>query len=204
MKKHSSVAAPIAMDSKIVQKKVANLSVHKLEILTPKKLETVHYYCRDGISELFDELVKPKMGESKFNVSLIGHPGTGKSNLVWAVEHYLVAKTEATVLWASRHDAAETWQLRLFERDTDENPRIYQLENAPKELRDILEEPVLEHLQVLILDAPTRTKSTHPPSDDGVAAFEWAGKEDQIDSRCVIHTSSLGAYSVDERMCILF
>jgi hypothetical protein len=90
--------------------------------------------------------------------------------------------------------------LRLFEFEHEGNSAyVYELKNAPKELSDILTEDLLKDLSVLIIDAPTVSKSQNPPSSDGVAAFEWAGMTERKGARRVIHTSSLRAFSTDER-----
>ena len=151
------------------------------------------------MAELFAELVDSKQGKGKFNVSLLGHPGAGKSNLVWAVAHHLVSENRETVLWASHREFEEEWELRLFEWDAQVGfGRVYELENAPKGLGDILAEDLLKDVNVLILDAPTTAKSE--TSVDGLAAFGWAGKKNRIGQRRVIHASSLRAYSTDERI----
>eukprot|EP00978_Attheya_sp_CCMP212_P022149 scaffold65731_cov32-Attheya_sp.AAC.2 len=198
MKRHKSVEAS-KYSTIFPEGVIFDLPVQKLAILTPRKTETVRYFGRQGTAELFKELVDSKPGEDPFNVSLIGHPGAGKSNLVWAVAHHLVTKNKQTVLWASRCDVKVKWELRLFEHD-GKTANVYELENAPEELSDILKEPLLKDLGVLILDAPTVSKSENPPSSDGVAAFEWAGKTKRIGARRVIHTSPLRAFSTDERI----
>jgi hypothetical protein len=199
MKKHNPVVA--SDSSNISEGSIVELQVQKLAILSPRKTETVRYFGRQGIPDLFQELVDSKPKKDPFNVSLIGHPGAGKSNLVWAVAHHLVTENKETVLWASRRDVNVKWQLRLFEHDGN-TAYVYELENAPKELSDILKDGLLNNLDVLILDAPTVSKSENPPSSDGVAAFEWAGKRGRIGARRVIHMSSLRAFSTDERILV--
>jgi hypothetical protein len=199
MKRHKRVEA--LKKSKILEGKIAVLPVQKIVILTPERGDTVRYFGRQGMAELFQELVNSKSDTETFNVSLIGHPGAGKSNLVWAVAHHLVTQKKETVLWASRREFKAKWELRLFAHD-GKNAHVYELENAPKKLSDILKEAVLANLSVLILDAPTVSKSE--TSADGVAAFEWAGPppgRDKKPKRRVIHTSSLKAFSTDERTC---
>jgi hypothetical protein len=98
MKRHKAVVA--SNDSKIMEGSIVVLPVQSLEILTPRKTATVRYFGRQEIAELFEELVDSKAGKDPFNVSLIGHPGAGKNNLVWAVAHHLVTEKKETVLWA--------------------------------------------------------------------------------------------------------
>ena len=74
------------------------------------------------------------------------------------------------------------------------------MEDAPKELGDILNAELLKDVSVLILDAPTCAKSSDPPATDGWAAIEWAGKQARKGNRHVIHTTSLRAFSMDERI----
>jgi putative protein kinase ArgK-like GTPase of G3E family len=95
MKRHNAVVA--SNFSKISEGLIVELQVKKLAILTPRKTETVRYFGRQGTADLFQELVDSKPKTDPFNVSLIGHPGAGKSNLVWAVAHHLVTKNKETV-----------------------------------------------------------------------------------------------------------
>ncbi len=196
MKKHKPMVA--STESEILEGKIVKLPVQKLAILTPIRADTVFYFGRQGIAGLFKELIDPKEGKNTFNVSLIGHPGAGKSNLVWAVAHHLVTQNKETVLWASRRDGGAEWELRLFEHK-DNSAFVYEFENAPEKLGEILMDDLLKDLSVLIIDAPTVSKSQTPPSYDGLAAFQWAGTKKRKGARRVIHTSSLRAFSTDER-----
>eukprot|EP00978_Attheya_sp_CCMP212_P017775 scaffold47860_cov39-Attheya_sp.AAC.1 len=66
--------------------------------------------------ELFNQLVTdPPKDESLFNVALLGNPGAGKSNLVWAVADYLACTSNKTVLWVSHQFSGQDWKVRLFE-----------------------------------------------------------------------------------------
>jgi predicted ATP-dependent serine protease len=154
MKRRKAVVASNDSQISILEGTIVDLPVQKLAILTPRKKDTVRYFGRQGTAELFKTLVDSKVGKDPFNVSFIGHPGAGKSNLVWAVAHHLVTEKKETVLWASRRDVEAKWELRLFEHD-GKTANVYELEDAPEKLSDILKETLLNDLSVLILDAPT-------------------------------------------------
>jgi DNA replication protein DnaC len=73
-----------------------------LTILTPAISRTVRYYGRTGTEDLFKKIADPRVNEENFNVEFIGAPGTGKSNLVWAVAEYLGTSKGLNVVWVSR------------------------------------------------------------------------------------------------------
>jgi DNA replication protein DnaC len=91
-----------------------DLKVQKLPILTPTNAETVRYFGREGTSQSFDKLVDQRKGEQYFNWALQGHPGAGKSNLVWAVADHLANMKQETVLWVSLRLPGGAWTVRLF------------------------------------------------------------------------------------------
>ena len=187
-------------DTKIIENSCINLAVDKLLILTPTKQETVRYYCRLGMDEVFNKLVSdPPENELTFNLSLVGHPGAGKSNLVWAVADYLASESKKTVLKISRRFSKNPWEVKLFEPG-DENGnagRVSTLTGCPKNLSDILKMDMVKDVQVLILDAPIKENDS-ASGEEGTAAFLWAGGDTRKNNRRVIHVSSLGGFSYKE------
>ena len=169
--------------------------------LNDKRLEKSEYFGREGTEQLFKEMVMSrqeleKKYDGKYNISLIGNPGAGKSNLAWAVAHHVVNHSKDCVLWMSRREAEQTWTVYLFEWDEKENAAyLYNVENAPTDVDLILADELTKKAGLLILDSPTKSKTGS--SRAGIAAFEWASTNE---NRRVIHVSSLGAFSVDGRI----
>ena len=85
-------------DTKVESHKCIDLTVNKFKILTPSASDSVRYYGREGMQELFDQLVDSREGAEDFNIEFIGAPGTGKSNLAWAMAEHL--GTTEDVIWA--------------------------------------------------------------------------------------------------------
>jgi len=103
-------------------------------------------------------------------LALVGPPGVGKSNLVWAVADHLASKQGKSALWVSHRVFGEKWTVRRFIPEKG----VFGITGCPILLSDILELDVA-NVDVLTLDAPT--KSTDTTSIDGIAAFEWATKD---------------------------
>lgn len=182
----------------------AKLCTRKIAELNDKRLESLQYFGREGTQIIFEELILSKeelkkKHKGKYNISLIGNPGAGKSTLVWAVAHKIVNVQKEKVLWMSRRDSQRAWTVHLFEwDDTDQKAYIYKIENAPEDVKELLENTALTGgVSVLILDSPTKSKTE--TSRSGVKAFEWALDENN-QKRRVIHVSSLGAFSLDGRI----
>lgn len=151
----------------------------------------MRYYGRLGLDKLFDRLVRDPPKNDKFrNLALVGHPGAGKRHLVWAVADYL-----ASVLWVSHRVSGQDWKVRLFEPGRNGAVgSLFEVSNCPKLLSEILNLEIFEHVDVLMLDAPTKAWNA-VSNDDGIAAFNWAGNDTRKENRRVIHVSSLGAFT---------
>ena len=80
-----------------------DLNVRGIRVLTPNPSSnsSVRYYLRDGMKELFDDLLDMRKGQQYFNIDFFGPPGTGKSSLCWAVAEHLGSKG-GDVIWAGR------------------------------------------------------------------------------------------------------
>lgn len=176
-------------DSKLKTGSFLDLTVEEDSILTPISTNTVRYYGRDGLSDVFDILADNQETEQRYNLALVGPPGVGKSNLVWAVADHLAGKKGKSALWVSHRVFGEKWTVRRFIPDKG----VFGITGCPLLLSDILELDVA-NVDVLILDAPTNADDN--TSIDGIAAFEWATKDStRIEYRRVIHVSSLGAFT---------
>jgi len=176
------------------------ICARSIAALTDKRLEKLEHLGREGTEQLFWEMVMSRNDleekcDGKYNTSLIGNSGAGKSNLVWAVAHHVVNRSKECVLWMSRREAEQTWTVYLFEWDEKAKAAyLYNVENAPTNVDLILADELTKKVDLLILDSPTKSKTGS--SRAGIAAFEWASTNK---NRRVIHVSSLGAFSVDGR-----
>jgi hypothetical protein len=75
------------------------------------------------LDALFNQLVtEPAENEQYLNVTLIGNPGDGKSNLVWAVADFLACDSGKKVLWLSRQFSGQAWKVRFFEPKQNGTP----------------------------------------------------------------------------------
>lgn len=148
---------------------------------------------------MFNDLVDSQEDKKLFNVALVGPPGTGKSNLVWAAAEYIAGKKRQTVLWASACYSGAEWIVRLFKpKPTEGNDAdagdVLELTNCPGSMEEILNHEVAENAEVVILDAVMRLNDPKT-SSDGNAAFKWAGVQTRTGSRRVIHVTSLGSFA---------
>ena len=163
--------------------KCIKLTVNKFKILTPTASDSVRYYGREGMQELFDQLVDSREGLEDFNFEFIGAPGTGKSNLAWAVAEHLGATQD--VIWAGRRSNSDSWEVFQFKGGI-----VYGFDDLPKQLSDILELDVFENSEVLIVDAPIDV-SDAAQSNQGPAAYSWASNvayhQSRRGKRRVIH-----------------
>ncbi|MEO0910403.1 MAG: hypothetical protein AAFX96_08735, partial [Pseudomonadota bacterium] len=174
------------------------LQVQKIPLLSPTEQETVLYFKRSGLGDLFQRLVNPVDENGDYeNISLIGNPGSGKSNLLWWVAHHLANTKKQTVLWLGRRLTSGNFTVRLFEVDeTSGQSSIVEIHNAPSTVKDIMSLQIMSKVNVVILDALTTVKS-HTEAV-GEQALAWA-LEDRKNRR-VIHSSSLRAFSLDDRI----
>jgi adenylate kinase family enzyme len=174
-------------DSKVKENKCVDLDVDHLKILTPGITGNVRYFGRIGTAELFIELADLRKGEVAFNIKFVGAPGTGKSNLVWAVAEHLASQGKS-VVWASRRSKAEAWTVRQFDGKC-----LNKCWDLPSTLGKILKLEAFSNTTVLILDSPLSVSD----GDDGIQGYEWAGgvgiHGGRVGERRVIHVSSLGA-----------
>jgi len=181
-------------DAKVESLKCIDLTVNKFKILTPNDSDSVRYYGREGMQELFDQLVDSREGVEDFNIEFIGAPGTGKSNLAWAVAEHL--GTTEDVIWVGRRSNSHRWEVFQF-RDGN----VYGFDDLPKQLSDILELDAFDNSEVLIVDAPIDV-SDAAQFNQGPAAYSWASNVAYHNSRRgkrrVIHVSSLGAAAKKE------
>lgn len=172
--------------------KCIELTVNKFKILTPTASDNVRYYGREGIEELFAYLADTREGVENFNIEFIGAPGTGKSNLAWAVVEYLGSTKEMDVIWAGRRSNADCWDVCQFKDGI-----VYRFEELPDNLEHILRLRALKDSNVLIVDAPIDVLDGGQ-FHQGPAAYRWASTNTayhgtRIGNRRVIHVSSLGA-----------
>lgn len=171
--------------------KCIDLTVNKFKILSPTASDKVRYYGREGIEELFEYLVDSREGIENFNTEFIGAPGTGKSNLVWAVAEHLGTAKGMDVIWAGRRSNADRWEVFQFKDGI-----VYGFENLPEGLSVILQLGSLRNSNVLIVDAPIDV-SDAGQLNQGPAAYRWASNtayhQTRVGNRRVIHVSSLGA-----------
>jgi hypothetical protein len=181
-------------DAKVESHKCINLTVNKFKILTPSASDNVRYYGREGTEELFNELADSREKLEDFNIEFIGAPGTGKSNLAWAVGEHL--GTTGDVIWAGRRSNSHDWTVFQFKGGD-----VYGLDDLPKALSDILKLDAFKHSDVLIVDAPIDVTDA-AQANQGPAAYGWASDvafhQSRRGKRRVIHVSSLGAAAKKE------
>lgn len=177
--------------------KSTEICVDSTVMLNPQELKTVYYFARDGMPKLFDDITGDQKGQKHYNIAVIGSPGSGKSNIVYAAAESLAYKRKTPVLWLGRRLRNKRWQVRFFWPSAGEKSAcLEELENKSKDIEEILRLEKAQQVEVLILDAPTR--SDDESSYDGAAAFAWAGGDTgdtRKENRRVIHVSSLGAFA---------
>ena len=153
--------------------------------------DTVRYFGRNGMADVFAQLVDSRESQTNFNVEFIGAPGTGKSNLVWAAAEHLAANKGEDVLWVSRRSQSEDWTVIQFKKEG-----FFSFTDVPKKLSDILKSPDFADTSVLIISAPISIED-ESQREQGAAAYAWANHtgfhRSRIGRRRVIHVSSLGA-----------
>ena len=180
-------------DSEITADKAVTLSINAEKMLNPRKVETIKYFGRPGLREVFEELVDDQTGKTHFNISLVGPPGIGKSNLMFAAAEHIAFKKKKTVLWVDRRYPEESWTVKLFSANKQAAGDLFVHNTAEKSLVKILRLPLAKDVEVLIVDAPTQANS--PTGEAGAEAFQWAGKPERVNGRRVIHVSSLGTFA---------
>ena len=199
---------------KLTSGQATEISIDSTTLLNPTSSKTVRYYARDGISDLFDELIDDqfiddqeknegcyniafdyqKKKKGYYNIALIGNPGSGKSNLAYAAAEFLAFHNKTPVLWVGRRFRSQEWVVRSFVPSEGEtNGCVEILSPTYTNLEDILRLERAQRAEVLVLDAPTR--SDDESSGDGAAAFVWAGYLQRFGKRRVIHVSSLGGFA---------
>ncbi|KAG7340286.1 hypothetical protein IV203_023829 [Nitzschia inconspicua] len=180
-------------DSEITADMAVTLSIDSEKILNPRQVKSIKYFGRPGLQELFKELVDDQTGKQFFNISLVGPPGIGKSNLVYAAAEYIAFKKKKNVLWVGHRIAQEKLVVRLFSADIQAAGNLFEYKTNELSVRKIMQLPTFEDVEVLILDAPTQ--ANNETGRAGTEAFEWAGKRERESGRRVIHVSSLGKFA---------
>ena len=174
--------------------KSTEISVDSTIMLNPQEVKTVYYFARDGMPELFNDIMSDQKGEKHHNIAVIGSPGSGKSNLVYAAAESLAYKGKTAVLWVGRRYRDKPWKVRFFWPSKGERSAcLEEPENESTDIKEILKLEKARQIEVLILDAPTR--SDDESVYDGAAAFAWAGGDKRKENRRVIHVSYLGAFA---------
>lgn len=162
-----SLAKKQRIDAPVEQDGVVELNVQNNDLLAPKGHSKVRYSQRNGIKELHDWLLNPvDSDEGKYwNVSLIGHPDAGKSNMMWWIAQDLVTTKSDIVLWLGRRQTSDDWSAYLFENDTASTSpgglfcsEIAKLP-ASVEVGNLMKHEKMSSVSVLILDAPTVSKT---------------------------------------------
>ena len=172
-----------------------DLNVRGIKVLTPNPSSnsSVRYYVRDGMQELFNDLLDMREGQQYFNIDFFGPPGTGKSSLCWAVAEHLGSEEGGgkDVIWAERRSRGVGWMICQFK---DSN--LYQFPKVPETLEDILKMKEFKDSNVLIMDTPISISNSEDRKQ-GAAGYAWTGDthvhNSRIGQRRVIHVSSLGA-----------
>ena len=185
-------------DTKIAVDKTTSLSIDSDKMLNPLGVKTVHYFGRAGIPELFEILVHDQSGKHFFNISLVGPPGSGKSNLVFAAAEYIASTQGKRVLWVGRRFHDQSWKVKLFcPKPKDEQTKgagdLLEQDESTLSLEEMLKLPMAKDVQVLVVDAPTQANTQ--TGAVGAAAFRWAGMKTRVGGRRVIHVSSLGSFA---------
>ena len=190
--------------SKITTNRVVRLRLSidadKMLNINPLAAKTVNYFGRPGLQELFEKLVDDQTDERFFNISVVGPPGIGKSTLVFAAAEHIAYARKKSVLWVGRRVEGEKWNVKLFSAsdNADAAGDLIQPDVSKwSSLEEILDLPLFARdVKVLVVDAPTRANtSTTGDAGTGIAALEWAGKNERIQGRRVIHVSSLGSFA---------
>jgi len=180
--------------SEITAGKTVTLHIDSEAMLNPRRVETIKYFGRPGLKEVFEELVDDQTGKTHFNISLVGAPGMGKSSLVFAAAEFIAFKKKKTVLWVGRRFTKEVWNVKLFSGNKQAAGELFVVENmTEKSLQKILQLPLAKDVEVLIVDAPTQADNS--TGEAGADAFQWAGKNNRVNGRRVIHVSSLGTFA---------
>ncbi|KAG7372884.1 hypothetical protein IV203_033608 [Nitzschia inconspicua] len=180
-------------NSEITADMAVTLSIDSEKILNPRQVKSIKYFCRPGLQELFEELVDDQTGKQFFNISLVGPPGIGKSNLVYAAAEYIAFKKKKNVLWVGRRIPQEKLVVKLFSADIQAAGNLFEYKTNESSVGKIMQLPTFEDVEVLILDAPTQ--ASNKTAQAGTDAFEWAGKRERESGRRVIHVSSLGSFA---------
>ena len=153
---------------------IGELSIDSTTLLNPAAAKTVCGFSRDGMSDLSDDITCDQKGECCHNIALIGNPGSGKSNPVCAAAECLAFHRSAPVLWVGHRHREETWNVRFFLPSQGETKACAEiLEDQLEDLKVILSLEKAQQVEVLALDAPTR--SDDDSAGNGAAAFQWAG-----------------------------
>lgn len=160
-------------DTKIQSHKCIDLHTCELKILTVADpdtavSDTVRYFGRPGLSDIFAQLLDNRQNQANFNIEFIGAPGTGTSNLVWAAAEYLATNMAVDVLWVSRRSLAEDWTVIQFRQEG-----VFSFEDVPLKLSDVLKFPEFADTTVLIIDAPISIED-ETERQQGASAYAWA------------------------------
>ena len=139
--------------------------------LNHRSVKTINYFGRPGLQELFEKLIDDQTDERFFNISLVGPPGIGKGNLVFAAAEHIAYAKKKSVLWMGCRVKDEKWAVKLFsDGDLSQLP-------VSKSLDEIWALPPVSNVEVLVVDAPTRANTSN--GNAGITAFEWAGKAER-------------------------
>ena len=119
------------------------LSVDSERLLNPNRAKCIKCCGRPGVFELFEKLVDDRANADLFNVSLIGPPGSGKSNLVFAAAEHIAFTKKQSVLWVGRRVHGEKWHVKLFRAKDEETTTggvLEEYEETDLLLKDILKQ----------------------------------------------------------------
>ena len=110
----------VLQDTNVVVDRSTTLSIDSEKLLHPLEREAIRYFGRPGLQEVFAKLVDDQNGERLFNISLVGPPGGGKSNLVFAAAEYIAFYKGQTVLWVGRRYNQESLTVKIFQPKNDQ------------------------------------------------------------------------------------
>ena len=170
-------------------------------ILSPQEnKKELRYFKRPGVEDIFEKLYNTDPERDRYyNKSFIGNPGSGTSNLVWAVALCLASEKQKKVLWMGRRFDGHDWAIFLLEKEGAQL-QAWQISTSgcvfpPPQA--FFRDPMLsEHVEVLIIDAFLESEKGGPPTIE-MMAFNWAKEKSH---RRVIHVSSLmGHVLLDDR-----